>query len=35
MTVSGKLGLTIKISEFSSDVKTENNLKIFEMDGDG
>ena len=35
MTVSGKLELTIKISEFSSDVKTENNLKTFEIDCDG
>ena len=35
MTVSGKLELTIKISEFPSDVKTENNLKTFEIDCDG
>ena len=35
MTVSGKLELTIKISEFPSDVKTESNLKTFEIDCDG
>ena len=35
MTVSGKLELTIKISEFPADVKTENNLKTFEIDCDG
>ncbi|PSB14534.1 fertility inhibition FinO-like protein [Phormidesmis priestleyi ULC007] len=35
MPVNGKLELTIKISEFPSDVKTENNLKTFEIDCDG
>ncbi|WP_068820477.1 fertility inhibition FinO-like protein [Phormidesmis priestleyi] len=35
MTVTGKLELTIKINEFPSDVKTENNLKTFEIDCDG
>ena len=35
MTVSGKLELTIKINEFPSDVKTENNLKTFDIACDG
>ncbi|MBD1929450.1 fertility inhibition FinO-like protein [Trichocoleus sp. FACHB-90] len=36
MTTQGKLELTIKISEFPSDVKTvENGWKSFEIDCDG
>ncbi len=36
MTTSGKLEITIKISEFPADVKTvENGWKSFEIDCDG
>ncbi|MBD2044092.1 fertility inhibition FinO-like protein [Coleofasciculus sp. FACHB-64] len=36
MTTSGKLEITIKISEFPTDVKTvENGWKSFEIDCDG
>ncbi|MBD1903611.1 fertility inhibition FinO-like protein [Trichocoleus sp. DQ-A3] len=36
MTTSGKLEITIKISEFPADIKTvENGWKSFEIDCDG
>jgi hypothetical protein len=35
MTVTGKLEITIKINEFPSEVKTENNFKTFEIDCEG